>query len=139
VTAEDRSGRPSPGVAAELKQLVGQTTRLAKLEVELAKAELTGKAGALGKGAGLLIAAALLGLISLLVATAAAVLGLATAVAGWLAALIVFAVYLAAALTIALIGLRAIKKATPLVPERAINSLKGDIKWLATQLRSAKR
>jgi len=131
--AEDRS------VVAEVKQLVGQTTRLLKLEVELGKAELAGKAGSLAKGAGLLVAAALLGLVSLLVLTAAAVLVLATAVAGWLAALIVFGVYLAAALLIALIGLSALKKATPLVPKRAIDSLKGDIEWVGTQLKSARR
>jgi len=126
-------------LSAEVKQLAGQTTRLLKLEVELAKAELAGKARSLGKGAGLLIAAALLGLVSLLVVTAAAVLALATALAGWLAALIVFAVYLVAALLIALIGVRALKQATPLVPQRAIDSLKGDIKWVGTQLKSARR
>ena len=37
-------------MSAELKQLAGQTTRLAKLELELARAELTGKVGALGAG-----------------------------------------------------------------------------------------
>jgi uncharacterized membrane protein YqjE len=137
--AVQHSGHSNGTVTAELKQLAGQTTRLVKLELELAKAELAGKAGSLGKGVGLLVAAGLLGLLALGVVTAAAVLALATAVAGWLAALIVFAVYLVAAAAIGLLGLHTVKHATPLVPERAINSLKGDLKWAETQLKSPAR
>jgi uncharacterized membrane protein YqjE len=136
--AEHHAPRSSdPGLSAELKQLAGQTTRLVKLELELARGELTGKVGSLGKGAGLLIAAALFGFLSLCVITAAAVLALATAVAGWLAALIVFAGYLVLAALAALIGLGKLKRVTPLVPERTIESLKGDLKWVETQLKSA--
>jgi hypothetical protein len=127
------------GIPTELKQLADQTARLAKLELELARAELAGKAGSLGRGAGLLLGAALLGFVSLFVLTAAAILALATAVAGWLAALIVFAGYLIAAASLALLGRGALNKVTPLVPERAVNSLKGDLKWVATQLKSAER
>ncbi|HEY5197705.1 MAG TPA: phage holin family protein [Solirubrobacteraceae bacterium] len=138
--ADDRAGRSQNGsLSTELKALVGQTTRLAKLELELARGELTGKIGSLGKGAGLLIAAGLFGFLSLCVITAAAVLALATALAAWLAALIVFACYLAAAALMASIGLRKLKHATPLVPERTVESLKGDLKWVETQLKSAER
>lgn len=124
---------------AELKALIGQTTRLLRLEVELAKGELAGKAGAVAASAGLVIGAALLGLLALCVVTTAAVLALATAVAAWLAALIVFVALLALAGSLAVLGLRTLKRAAPLVPERAIESLKGDLKWVETQLRSAER
>lgn len=127
------------GIPAEVKQLVDQTARLARLELELARAELAGKAGSLGRGAGLLLGAALLGFVSLFVLTAAAVLALATAVAGWLAAVIVFAGYVIAAASLALLGRGALNKVTPLVPERALNRLKGDLKWVGTQLKSAER
>jgi putative superfamily III holin-X len=138
------AGRPAPepspaAIAAELKALIGQTLRLLKLELELARGELAGRAGSLGKGLGLLVAAGLLGLIALLLITAAAVLGLATVLAGWLAALVVFAAYIGLAGLLALIGRRLLKHATPLVPARAIESLKGDLKWVETQLRSAER
>jgi hypothetical protein len=127
------------GITAEVKELLEGTARLAKLELELAKADLAGKAGSLGKGAALLLAAGLLGFVSLFVLTAAAILALGTAVAGWLAALIVFAAYLVFGAALALLGRGALKRVTPLVPERAINSLKGDLKWAETQLKSAER
>jgi uncharacterized membrane protein YqjE len=129
-------GSAAPPVIAELKQLVGQTTRLARLELELAKTELAGKAGSVATAAGLLVGAALFGFLAICLLSAAAVLALATAVAGWLAAVIVFAVYLLAAGTLALLGRGRIKHATPLMPERAIDSLKGDLKWAETQLKS---
>ncbi|HEX3873694.1 MAG TPA: phage holin family protein [Solirubrobacteraceae bacterium] len=128
-----------PGLTTELKQLVGQTTRLAKLELEQAKGELSGKVGSLGKGVGLLIAAALFGFLSLCVITAAAVLALATTLAGWAAALIVFAVYLVVAGVMAGLGAGRLKQVTPLVPARTIESVKGDLKWVETQLKSAER
>lgn len=136
--AEQQTPRSSePGLSAELKQLAGQATRLAKLELELARGELTGKVASLGQGAVLLIVAGLLGFLSLCVITAAAVLALATALAGWLAALIVFGGYIVLAALAALIGVAKFRRVTPLVPERTIESLKGDLKWVETQLKSA--
>ncbi|HWH11086.1 MAG TPA: phage holin family protein [Solirubrobacteraceae bacterium] len=138
--ADDHAARPqNDGLSTELKALAAQTTRLVKLEFELGRAELTGKVGSLGKGAGLLIAAGLFGLLSLCVITAAAVLALATTLAGWLAALIVFAAYLVLAAVFALAGLGKLRRATPLVPQRTIESVKGDLKWVETQLKSAGR
>ncbi len=125
------------GVALEVKTLIQQAIRLLKLELELAKNELSGKAGSLGKAAGLLIGAILFGLLSLCVITTAAVLGLATLLAGWLSALIVFGTYLLLAGLMAVIGLRGLKKAAPLVPERSIQSLKGDLEWVEAKLKSA--
>jgi Putative Actinobacterial Holin-X, holin superfamily III len=130
---------PAGSLSTEFKALAGQMTRLGKLELELARTELTGKVGSLGKGVGLLVAAGLFGFLSLCVITAAAVLALATALAGWLAAVIVFAAYLALAGLMAAVGVGKLKTATPLVPQRAVESLKGDLKWLETQVKSPER
>jgi Putative Actinobacterial Holin-X, holin superfamily III len=138
--AVDHAGRSlNGGLSTELKALVGQAKRLGKLELELAKTELSGKVGSLGAGAGLLVGAGLCGFIALCVITAAGVLALATAVAGWLAALIVFAVYIVLAAVMGLLGLAKLKAATPIVPERTIESLKGDLTWVGTQLKSPRR
>jgi hypothetical protein len=67
------------------------------------------------------------------------VLALATALAGWLAALIVFAAYIVLAAVMGLVGLGKLKGATPIVPERTIESLKGDLKWVGTQVKSPRR
>jgi uncharacterized membrane protein YqjE len=130
---------PAGSLGTEFKALAGQLTRLGKLELELAKTELTGKVGSLGQGVGLLIAAGLFGFLSLCVFTAAAVLALATALAGWLAAVIVFAAYLALAGLMAAVGLGKLKRVTPFVPQRTVESLKGDLKWLETQVKSPER
>src|SRR5437763_1816382 len=76
-------------VAELVKQLSDQTSRLARQEVALAKAELQLKGKRMGMGAGMFGGAGVFGFYALGALTAAAILGLATAVAGWLAAVIV--------------------------------------------------
>src|SRR3954463_4069348 len=95
---ETRDGQSSEASVAELvRQLSEQTSRLARQEVELAKAELAVKGKRAGIGAGMFGGAGLLGLYAVGALTAAAILALATAVASWLAALIVAAVLAAIA------------------------------------------
>ena len=84
------AGRPTTtaekhGVGAAAKQVAEHASSLARLELELAGVELKHKVGALGAGAGLGIAAALLGLFGLgfLFATIAVVL--AIVLDAWLA------------------------------------------------------
>src|SRR5881275_3123496 len=89
---ETRSdGASQASVAELLKQLSEQTSRLARQEVELAKAELAVKGKRAGLGAGMFGGAGVFGFYALGALVATAILGLATAVAGWLAALIVTA------------------------------------------------
>ncbi|MGT2463961.1 phage holin family protein [Sinomonas atrocyanea] len=57
----------------------------------------------------------------------AAILGLATVMPGWLAALVVGAAFLVILAIAALIGLRWVKKAMPLVPADAIRGLRYDV------------
>jgi hypothetical protein len=121
-----------------LKQLSEQTTRLVHQELELAKAELTQKGKQAGAGAGLFGGAGALGLAALGALTACFILALNAIMPAWLAALIVAVIYGAIAAFLALRGRDKVKQATPLVPEQTIETVKEDVEWAKTQMRSEK-
>jgi len=110
-----------------LERLSDQTSRLARQEVALAKAEVAEKGKRLGIGAGAFGAAGVVGLFAFGALVAAAILALDLAVAGWLAAVIVGVVLAAVAGVAALVGKRKVEEGTPPVPERAIESTKEDV------------
>lgn len=110
-----------------VQQLSQQTATLARMEVELAKAEVTEKGKHLGIGAGEFGAAAALGFFALGSLTATFILALATFLEGWIAALIVTVVYLAIAGVLALTGKKQVERGSPPVPEQAIETTKQDI------------
>ena len=114
-------------VAELVKKLSDQGTELARLEVALAKAEVTEKGKRLGIGAGAFGAAGVVGLCALGALTATLVLALATFLDGWLAALIVTVAYAAVAGVLALAGKKKVEEGSPPVPERAIDSTKHDV------------
>jgi hypothetical protein len=118
-----------------VKQLSDQSTRLARMEVELAKAELSEKGKQLGIGAGAFGGAGAIGFYALGALTATFILALAEIVEPWLAALIVTVVYAAIAGILALVGKGRVEKGSPPTPERAIESTKEDVE---TAKRSAK-
>ena len=119
---------------AELvKQLSEQTSRLARQEIELAKAELAIKGKRAGVGAGMFGTAGLLGLYAVGALIAAAIAALALAVATWLAALIVAVVLGAAAGVAALMGKSKVQEAMPPVPEDSVESVKEDVQWTKTR------
>lgn len=117
-------------LAELLKALSEQTSRLARQEAELARAELTAKGKRLGIGAGAFGAAGLFGLFAFAALTATLILALAEAMDAWLAALIVTVVYAAIAGILALAGKSKVDEATPPVPERAIASSKRDVETI---------
>ena len=119
-----------------LKQLSEQTTRLVHQELELAKAELTQKGKQAGMGAGMFGGAGAIGLAALGALTACFILALDAVMPAWLAALIVAVVYGAVAAFLALRGKAKIKQATPPVPEQTIETVKEDVEWAKTQMRS---
>lgn len=127
-SAEDAS------ISELIQQLSEQASRLARQEVELAKAEMTVKGKRLGIGAGAFGGAGLVALFGLGALTATVILLLATAMTAWLAALIVAAVYLAVAGVLALVGKSKVESATPPLPERAVASVKQDVEQ--TKLRA---
>jgi uncharacterized membrane protein YqjE len=130
---EDRS------LAELTKQLSEQTTRLAHQEVELAKAELGEKAKTVGIGAGMLGAAGIAGLFALGALTAAVIVALDEAMAGWLAALIVAVVYGVFAAILGLTGRTRVERATPPVPQAALESTKEDVRWTKERVKEARR
>ena len=133
------TSQTEPSVAELVKQLSEQTSRLARQEVELAKAELAVKGKRAGVGAGMFGGAGLFGLYALGALTAAVILALATAVAGWLAALIVAAVYGAIAGVLALQGKNKVQAATPPVPEQATESVKEDVRWAKDRAQAGRK
>jgi hypothetical protein len=106
---------------------VEQMSRLFRDELRLAQAELAEKGKKAGIGAGLFGGAGLFALYGLGCLVAAAVLGLATVLDGWLAALIVAAALFVVAGIAALIGKKEVSEASPPVPTQAMDGVKTDV------------
>jgi len=106
------------------KDVAEHASALVRLEIELAKLEISRKLGSLGIGVGLGVGAGLFGLyaVGFLFATIAA--GLATAVDVWLALLIVTVFLLVVTGILGLLAFKRIQKGTPPVPEQAIEEAK---------------
>jgi uncharacterized membrane protein YqjE len=121
-----------------LRELSEQTTTLVRKEIELAKVELAEKGKQAGTGAGLFGGAALLAAFAFGAVTACLILALATAVAAWLAALIVGVVYAAIAGAFALAGRKQLRRATPPMPEQAVETTKEDVEWVKARAKSAR-
>ena len=121
------------------RQLSMQTTQLARQEVELAKAELSLKAKTAGKGAGMFGGAGVFAVYALGALTAAAIAALALVFDTWLAALIVGGVYLLIAGILALRGKANLARATPPVPERAVESVKEDVRFTKKRVKEGRR
>ena len=121
-----------------VKQLSEQSTRLARMEVELAKAELQQKGKQIGIGAGAFGGAGAIGLFALGALTAAFILALAEGVDGWLAALIVTVVYATIAGVLALVGRNRVQAGTPPTPERAIESSREDVEAARRRAKEAR-
>jgi Putative Actinobacterial Holin-X, holin superfamily III len=108
------------GVGPAAKDVAEHASTLARLEFELAALEVKRKLAALGVGIGLVVGAGLFLLFALGFGIAAGAAALALVVSTWLALLIVFGGLLLFAGLLALLGLGAIKKGTPPVPEQAV-------------------
>jgi MFS family permease len=122
-----------------IKQLADQTSTLVRQELDLAKAELSEKGKQAGKGAGLLGAAAVVGLLAAGALTAFLIMLLDGALANWLAALVVAVAFGAIAAVLALQGRNRIQAAAPPVPEQTRETVKEDVEWAKTRAGSAQR
>jgi uncharacterized membrane protein YqjE len=120
-----------------VKDLATETSTLVRQEIDLAKAEMTERGKQAGKGAGILGAAAVVGLLAAGALTACLIAALDLAMATWLAALVVTVVFGAIAAALAMTGRKQIQEAAPPVPEQAIDSVKEDVQWAKTRTRSA--
>jgi uncharacterized membrane protein YqjE len=120
---------PEPTRERSLGELVtslsGELSTLFRQEVALAKAELRGEAAKAGQAAGMLGAAAVFGLVALLILVTAAALGLAAILDNdWLAFLIVGVVLLIVAAVLALSGRKRFQAVGP--PQQTIDTLRED-------------
>jgi uncharacterized membrane protein YqjE len=140
-TRQDPPG-PEPGDLRDrslgelLKQLSQETTQLVHQELELAKAELQQKGKQAGAGAGMFGGAGAIGLAALGALTACFILALNAVMPAWLAALLVAVVYGIVAFVLVKQGQARLKRATPPVPEQTIETVKEDVEWAKTQMRS---
>jgi Putative Actinobacterial Holin-X, holin superfamily III len=108
------------GVGAAAKSVAEHASLLARLELQLAVLEVRTKVAVLRLGIGLLAGAAVfsLFLVALILASATALIALALPV--WAALLIMTGAVLGVVATLGLVGLAAVKKGAPPVPEQAI-------------------
>jgi Flp pilus assembly protein TadB len=121
-----------------LKEFSDQATTLLRKEIALAKAEVTEKGRHAAAGAGMFGGTGVLGFYALGALTACAILALATAMAAWLAALIVAVVYGAIAGLLALRGKAQVQRASPPLPEQAVDSTKEDLEWVRDRAKAAR-
>jgi hypothetical protein len=116
-----------------------QTTQLARQEVELAKAELRAKGKRAAAGAGMFGGAGVFGFYAFGALTACIIAAIAQALDVWLAALIVAVVYGLVAAILALRGKRSVQQASPPVPERAVQSVKEDVRFTKQRAQETRR
>jgi uncharacterized membrane protein YqjE len=120
-TDEDRS------VGELVQQLSNQTATLVRQELRLAQVELQEKGKRVGIGAGMFGGAGLVALYGVGALIAAAIIGIGTLLEPWIAAVIVGVVLLAVAGILALTGRKQVERGTPPLPQQAIESTKRDV------------
>jgi uncharacterized membrane protein YqjE len=120
-TDDDRS------VGELVNQLSRQTSTLIRQELRLAQTEMQEKGKRLGTGAGMFGGAGLVALYGVGALVAAAIIGIGTLLEPWIAALIVGVVLLAVAGILALTGRKQVERGTPPLPRQAIESAKRDV------------
>jgi Flp pilus assembly protein TadB len=125
---------------AELVRQAGeQIVTLVRDELRQAKEELAAKGRHAGLGIGMFGGAAVMLHYALGALLVAAGLGLAEAMPGWAAALVVAAALLVIAGIEALVGRRQLKRSTPMIPDRTIDSVRTDIDSVKNAVEERKR
>jgi membrane protein len=119
-----------------VQDLSRQTSTLIRQEMRLAQAELAEKGRHAGKGAGIFGGAGLVALYGVGALIAAAILGLATVLEPWIAAAAIGAGLLLIAGILALTGKKELEEAGPPKPEQTIDSVQRDIETVKARARS---
>lgn len=110
-----------------VNQLSQQTSTLVRQELLLAQTEMQEKGKRFGVGAGMFGGAGLVALYGVGALVAAAIIGIGTLLEPWLAAVIVGVVLLAVAGILALTGRKQVERGKPPLPQQAIESAKRDV------------
>jgi Flp pilus assembly protein TadB len=132
----DTGGPPDSSAGDLVKQLSEQVTRLVRDELKLAGDELASKGSRAARGVGVFGGSGVIALFGVGCLLAAAITGLALVLATWLAALIVGAALLAITGITVLVGRAQLRRAVPLVPEQAADSVKSDVRAIRDGVRS---
>ena len=119
-----------------VQDLSRQTSTLIRQEMRLAQAELAEKGKHGAKGAGMFGGAAGVALYGVGALVAAAILGLATVLEPWIAAAIIGVVLLAVAGILALTGKKEFEEAGPPKPELALESMQRDVETVKARAKS---
>ena len=132
-----RFGRTDDKPLGELVQdLSRQTSTLIRQEMRLAQAELAEKGRHAGKGAGMFGGAGVVALYGVGALIAAAILGLATVLEPWIGAAAIGVALLLIAGVLALTGKKELDEAGPPKPEQALDSVQRDIETVKARARS---
>jgi len=117
-----------------LSELTSDISTLVRQEIDLARVELTAKAKDAGKGVGMMVGAAVVGLAVLGAFTAFLISLLAEWMPVWTASIIVTVLWAIVAYVLLRRGQRQLKEAMPPKPEQTIETVKEDVQWAKTQM-----
>jgi len=123
-------------VGTLLSELSSDFTTLVKQEIALAKVEMTEKGKETAKGVIPMVIAGVIALAALGAFTAFLIAALDEFMPLWLAALIVTILWAIVAFVLVQSGRKKLKEAAPPVPEQTIETIKEDVQWAKTQMRS---
>lgn len=132
--SDDRFRQQEPSLADLLGDLSDDVTTLFRQEVELAKVEVKQEAVEAGKAAGMLLAGAIAGFVTLLLIAWAAAWALALAMPIWAGFLIVAVVFAAVTAALVQMGRSRLERFDP-VPHRTIETLQADTRVLTERTR----
>ena len=110
-----------------VKQLSEQVSLLVRDEMKMARLELTQKGKQAGMGMGMFGVSGLVALYGAACLLAAAIIAISGEIRAWLAALIVGLALLAASGVAAAAGRGRLRRATPPMPEKAVEGAKADV------------
>lgn len=135
-----RAGRydQDPGLGDLLGRFTNEFSRLIRLEIQLAKAEATEKATAIGKGAGVVAAGAILALVGLSILAMAIGFLLGTVMPVWAGFLITSILFLGIGGALAAAGMSRIKK-VPTELRRTKETIDEDKQWMRKEIQDVKR
>jgi uncharacterized membrane protein YqjE len=122
-----------------LRELGDEISTLVRQEIALAKVEIAEKTKPAVASAGMFGGTALLGLGAFGAVTTFLIALIALWVPVWASALIVTALYGAAAFVLAQTGKKKLHEAAPLIPEQTAQTVKEDIEWAKTRAKSGAR
>jgi hypothetical protein len=139
--AEGPGPRPAADKSAAdlVKQLSEQVSVLVRDELKLAQLEMSRKGKQAGIGIGMLGGSGMVALYAVGCLIACAIIAISGVLAAWLAALIVGLALLAIAGAAALAGKGRLRKASPPVPDQAVDSVKADVEEVKERARRKER